>query len=75
MIIQLKLPGGWSSCYPGYPFELFNSIILKNFAANLQNGYFKTKDVGYIDADGFLFILGRNDDAINRSGNYSPCRD
>ncbi|NNC39033.1 MAG: acyl--CoA ligase [Hyphomonadaceae bacterium] len=36
-------------------------------------GWFPTKDRGYVDADGFLFIDGRADDVIVRGGeNISP---
>ena len=34
----------------------------------LVNGWFRTKDFGYIDRDGFVFIEGRMDDAINING-------
>ena len=36
-------------------------------------GWFPTKDRGFVDADGFLFIDGRADDVIVRGGeNISP---
>ena len=39
-------------------------------------GWFPTKDRGFVDADGFLFIEGRADDVIVRGGeNISPRRD
>lgn len=34
----------------------------------LQNGYLFTRDEGYIDRDGYVYILGRADDVINFRG-------
>jgi propionyl-CoA synthetase len=31
-------------------------------------GYYNTSDAGYIDADGYIFIMGRTDDIINVAG-------
>ena len=31
-------------------------------------GYYKTSDAGFVDADGYLTILGRTDDIINVAG-------
>ncbi|MDB5628047.1 MAG: prpE [Tardiphaga sp.] len=31
-------------------------------------GYYKTSDAGYLDADGYVFVMGRTDDIINVAG-------
>ncbi|MBW3099150.1 propionyl-CoA synthetase [Pseudohoeflea coraliihabitans] len=60
--IKLPLPPG---CLP----ELWNAqsrfreSYLDEFA-----GYYKTSDAGYIDTDGYLFIMARTDDIINVAG-------
>lgn len=39
----------------------------------LVDGWFPTRDGGFIDADGYVFVQGRNDDVIIRGGeNMSP---
>ncbi len=41
----------------------FRSACLEEFP-----GYYKTADAGYVDADGYLFIMARTDDIINCAG-------
>ena len=31
-------------------------------------GYYKTSDAGFIDEDGYIFVMGRTDDIINVAG-------
>jgi acyl-CoA synthetase (AMP-forming)/AMP-acid ligase II len=42
-------------------------------AGNIVDGWFSTRDRGYVDEEGFLFIEGRTDDTIIRGGeNIAP---
>jgi Acyl-CoA synthetases (AMP-forming)/AMP-acid ligases II len=38
-------------------------------AEALRDGYLYTKDMGYIDGEGLIYMLGRADDIINTGGN------
>jgi len=45
----------------------------KGIETSLDDGWFSTKDVGFIDSEGYLFLDGRADDVIVRGGeNISP---
>jgi len=41
----------------------------------LEDGWFRTKDIGRVDKDGYLFITGRVDDAIALENGLSMCPD
>src|SRR5699024_4958032 len=60
--IRLPLPPGTLTGLWGDP-ERFRSSYLTAFP-----GYYATGDAGYIDADGYVFVLGRSDDVINVAG-------
>lgn len=62
IVIKLPLPPGnlvsfWNAD------DRFRSSCLEEFP-----GYYKTADAGYIDADGYIFIMARTDDIINCAG-------
>lgn len=53
--------------FEGYKSELDNA------SAWLEDGWFNTGDIGYMDGDGFLYLSGRAKDLIIRSGhNIDP---
>ena len=62
IVIKLPLPPGtlvglWRDD------DRYRSSYLSAF-----DGYYLTGDSGYIDADGYVFVLGRSDDVINVAG-------
>jgi propionyl-CoA synthetase len=62
IVIRLPLPPG---AFPTLwrADERFRESYLAEFP-----GYYKTADAGFIDADGYLYIMGRTDDIINVAG-------
>ncbi len=60
--VKLPLP---PSCLPTLwnADERFRSSYLSHFP-----GYYETADAGFIDADGYLYIMARTDDIINVAG-------
>ena len=62
VVIRLPLPPG---CLPTLwnADQRFHDAYLAEFP-----GYYKTADAGYLDEDGYLFIMARTDDIINVAG-------
>jgi propionyl-CoA synthetase len=62
IVIKLPLPPG---CLPTLWRQ--NQRMVDSYLAEFP-GYYKTSDAGVKDSDGYLTILGRNDDIINVAG-------
>src|SRR5699024_9473454 len=62
IVIKLPLPPGAMVGLFGEP-ERFHTSYMAAFP-----GYYETGDTGYIDDDGYVFVLGRSDDVINVAG-------
>ena len=62
VVIRLPMPPG---CLPTLwnADDRFRKAYLEEFP-----GYYKTADAGYLDDDGYLFIMARTDDIINCAG-------
>jgi propionyl-CoA synthetase len=62
VVVKLPLPPG---CLPTLwnADQRFRAAYLDEF-----KGFYKTADAGYIDDDGYLFIMSRTDDIINCAG-------
>lgn len=59
-------PGFLASAGPINMKEYFKAPELT--AAAMENGFIYTKDLGYIDEEGYVYMLGRKDDVINYGG-------
>jgi propionyl-CoA synthetase len=62
IVIKLPLPPG---CLPTLWQQ---DERCKEAYFNEFPGYYKTADAGYIDDDGYVFVMGRTDDIINVAG-------
>src|SRR5216683_754301 len=62
LVIKLPLP---PACLP----TLWNQDdrMVESYLAEFP-GYYKTADAGYVDQDGYVYVMGRTDDIINVAG-------
>ncbi|XP_029452965.1 acyl-CoA synthetase short-chain family member 3, mitochondrial isoform X3 [Rhinatrema bivittatum] len=62
IVVKLPLPpGAFSSLWENE--EAFKNLYFQKFP-----GYYDTMDAGYMDEDGYLYVLSRVDDVINVAG-------
>ncbi|XP_077400782.1 acyl-CoA synthetase short-chain family member 3, mitochondrial isoform X2 [Vanacampus margaritifer] len=62
IVVRLPLPPGAASSL-WQNLDLFKQIYFTKFP-----GYYDTMDAGFVDQDGFLYIMSRSDDVINVAG-------
>jgi propionyl-CoA synthetase len=62
LVVKLPLPPG-SSPTLWNADERFRETYLSTFA-----GYYQTADAGYVDENGYVFVMARTDDIINVAG-------
>ncbi len=60
--IKLPLPPGTLTTLWGDDDRYVSSYL------SVHDGYYLSGDGGYVDADGYLYVLGRTDDVINVAG-------
>uniref|UniRef100_A0A3P9KKG6 Acyl-CoA synthetase short-chain family member 3, mitochondrial n=1 Tax=Oryzias latipes TaxID=8090 RepID=A0A3P9KKG6_ORYLA len=62
IVVRLPLP-------PGAALSLWeNKSLFKKLYFTKFPGYYDTMDAGFLDEDGFLYIMSRSDDVINVAG-------
>uniref|UniRef100_A0A3B3I1U1 Acyl-CoA synthetase short-chain family member 3, mitochondrial n=1 Tax=Oryzias latipes TaxID=8090 RepID=A0A3B3I1U1_ORYLA len=62
IVVRLPLP-------PGAALSLWeNKSLFKKLYFSKFPGYYDTMDAGFLDEDGFLYIMSRSDDVINVAG-------
>ena len=62
LVVKLPLP---PSCLP--TLWQADDRMTESYLAEFP-GYYKTADAGFIDEDGYVFVMGRTDDIINVAG-------
>lgn len=62
LAIKLPLPPGTFPTLWGAP-EIYKEKYMSDFA-----GYYSTADAGYIDEEGYVYVMARTDDIINVAG-------
>ena len=72
--VRIEAPGGTAAPGEIGRVRIRGGGVIKSYASGGRpgtidaDGWLDTGDLGYLDADGYLFLAGRSDDVINRGG-------
>jgi len=79
--VRIDAPGGAAAAGEIGRVRIRGGGVITAYAAGGRpgaidaDGWLDTGDLGYLDADGYLFLVGRSDDVINRGGEKIYPRD
>jgi acyl-CoA synthetase (AMP-forming)/AMP-acid ligase II len=88
-LVELRIDNGESAVGPGLPFNTVGEVCIRTvcncrgywnkpeatLAAFPGDGWFRSGDLGYLDEDGYLFIVDRKKDIIIRGGENISCQE
>src|ERR1700722_16209975 len=72
--VRIGLPGGPARAGDIGRVQIRGAGVITGYASGGRpgaiddEGWLDTGDLGYLDADGYLYLVGRSDDVINRGG-------
>ena len=79
--VRIETPGGAQAAGEIGRVQIRGGGVITSYASGGRpgafdaDGWLDTGDLGYLDADGYLFLVGRSDDVINRGGEKIYPRD
>jgi acyl-CoA synthetase (AMP-forming)/AMP-acid ligase II len=88
-LVELRIDNGEGPVGPGLPFNTVGEVCIRTacncrgywnkpeatLAAFPGDGWFRSGDLGYLDEEGYLFIVDRKKDIIIRGGENISCQE